>query len=243
MLDLFATIGLHLGLVGLFAIFLRFVLGETVRFNVLGVALVCVFLYWGAVVGGSEVQALLPGLAGLKWNWIGKIIAIAATLIMIAAIPTIGAAEVGMTLRQRAGSLVPVLICTALLCALAWGMEALDADGTDLSLERLLYQATMPGLDEELFMRGLLLALLLRGFAERWNLWGAPMGPAAVSITFLFAAGHGLRIVEGSLFFDPLNFAVTGTLGFGLLWLRQRTGSLAAPVLVHNLLNVGSSFF
>ncbi len=92
-------------------------------------------------------------------------------------------------------------------------------------------------------MRGLLLALLLRGFAERWNLWGAPMGPAAVSITFLFAAGHGLRIVEGSLFFDPLNFAVTGTLGFGLLWLRQRTGSLAAPVLVHNLLNVGSSFF
>ena len=148
-----------------------------------------------------------------------------------------------MTLRQRAGSLPGVIVCTVLMCALAWGSEIVAADGTDLSFERLAFQATMPGLDEELFFRGLLLALLLKAFDERWSLFGAPVGPAAAAITFFFAAGHGLAVANGALHFDLASFLITGALGFGLLWLRQRTGSLVAPILVHNLLNVGSSFF
>ncbi|MET0369741.1 MAG: CPBP family glutamic-type intramembrane protease [Sphingobium sp.] len=36
---------------------------------------------------------------------------------------------------------------------------------------------------------------------------------------------------------------MTGALGAGLFWLRTRTGSLVAPVVAHNLLNFGYSFF
>lgn len=243
MIDLALTIALPLLGVALLAAVLHFLTGERVHWRPLATALACVFLYWVAVVGGSEVQGMIPALADLKWNWVGKIVAIAATLLLIRFMPGVDARSAGLTWRQRAGSLVPVLVCTALMCALAWGAEAYAADGSDLSPERLLYQATMPGIDEELFFRGLLLALLLKVFDERWSLAGAPIGPAAAAITFFFAAGHGLAVVDGTLHFDGFAFAITGALGFGLLWLRQRTGSLVAPVLVHNLLNVGSSFF
>lgn len=242
MIDLALTIALPLLIVGLFALGLRLI-GEKVRWAPLGTALACIVLYWIAVVGGSELQSLIPPLAGLKWNWIGKLVAITATLILIRVMPGVDADSAGLTLRQRPGSLRGVIVCTILLCALAWGAEALAADGTDLSLERLLYQATMPGIDEELFFRGLLLALLMKAFAERWSLAGAPVGPAAAVITFIFAAGHGLAVVDGALHFDAESFVITGLLGFGLLWLRQRTGSIVAPIAVHNLLNVGSSFF
>ena len=243
MIDLALTIALPLLGVGLFALTLRFLFKEQVRWAPLGTALACVFLYWVAVVGGSELQALIPALETLEWNWAGKLTAIAATLLLIVIMPGVDAKAAGLTLHQRAGSLPGVIVCTLLMCALAWGTEMLAVDGTDLSPERLAYQATMPGLDEELFFRGLLLALLLKAFDERWTLAGAPVGPAAAAITFFFAAGHGLAGANGSLHFDLASFAVTGALGFGLLWLRQRTGSLVAPVLVHNLLNVGSSFF
>lgn len=243
MLDLALTIALPLLIVGLFALALRFIFREQVRWAPLATALLAVLLYWLAVVGGSEVQAIVPAMAELKWNWTGKIAAILATLLLILLLPGVTARSAGVTLRQRRGSLPGVVICTVMMCALAWGFEALAADGSDLSPERLLYQATMPGLDEELFFRGLLLALLARAFEDRWNLAGAPIGPAALAITFLFGAGHGLAVVDGALHFDWTSFAITGALGFGLVWLRQRTGSLVAPVAVHNLLNVGSSFF
>ena len=243
MIDLALTIALPLLGVGLFALVLRFAFREQVRFAPLATALLCVLLYWVAVVGGAELQSAIPALAGLKWNWVGKLVAIAATLLLILIMPGVDAGSAGLTLAQRRGSLPGVLLCAALMCALAWGVEAWAADGTDTSIERLAFQATMPGIDEELFLRGLLLALMMRAFDERWSLAGAPMGPAAAAITFLFAAGHGLAVVDGALHLDGLSFVITGLLGFGLLWLRQRTGSLVAPVLVHNLLNVGSSFF
>jgi membrane protease YdiL (CAAX protease family) len=100
----------------------------------------------------------------------------------------------------------------------------------------------MPGLDEELFFRGLLLALFLRAFGDHWNLAGAPVGPAAIAVSFLFAAGHALRFGNGSLGFDPAFLMFSAILGFGLLWLRQRTGSIALPIVAHNIINFGSSF-
>ena len=36
---------------------------------------------------------------------------------------------------------------------------------------------------------------------------------------------------------------VTGVIGLCLLWIRERTGSLLLPILVHNTINVSLSFF
>lgn len=240
MIDLIGTIALGILGAGAIALGIRFVAREPVRVRPFAGALLSLLFYWAVVVVGAEMQGTL--FSDLKWNWIGKIVSATAMLAAIALIPGIDRKDVGLQLRQAPGSLKPALLCLALLCGLSWGVEAWANDGRDLSFERLAFQALMPGLDEELFFRGLFLALLLRAFDEHWTLFGARVGPAAAVATFIFGAGHGLGFADGQLQFDALSFALTGTLGFGLLWIRQRTESLLLAILAHNLINVGNSF-
>lgn len=243
MIDLILSIGLSILGASLLALGVRFLLREPVNFRAFAFALLALLFYWAAVVLGAEFQDAIPGLAGLKWNWIGKIVTTAAVLIAIAVIPSVTAEDVGLRLRPRPGSVGPALIGLALVCALSWCMEIRANDGRDLSAERLAFQTLMPGLDEELFFRGLFLALLTQAFRERWSLFGAALGPTAAVVTFIFAAGHGLGVADGAIQFDAEAFALTGALGFGLLWIRQRTGSVLPAIAAHNLINVGNSFF
>lgn len=97
MLDLALTIALPLLIVGLFALALRFIFREQVRWAPLATALLAVLLYWLAVVGGSEVQAIVPAMAELKWNWTGKIAAILATLLLILLLPGVTARSAGVS--------------------------------------------------------------------------------------------------------------------------------------------------
>jgi uncharacterized protein len=157
-------------------------------------------------------------------------------------IPATRPIDFGLTLQQRQGSIQPAVVATIALCAFSWTIQAVFAGPTQITAERLLYQAFMPGLDEELFFRGLLLAIFLRAFGDRWKLGDATIGGAAIAVTFLFAAGHGLRVSWGTIEFSALVTAVVAVLGFGLVWLRERTGSLVFPVLAHNLINVGNTF-
>jgi len=43
--------------------------------------------------------------------------------------------------------------------------------------------------------------------------------------------------IQQQIHFDPFSFGYTGFVGAGLLWMRQRTGSLLLPVLTHNIVN------
>ena len=110
--------------------------------------------------------------------------------------------------------------------------------------ERLLYQATMPGLDEELFFRGLFLAVLGAAVPSGGvNLFGARITVAGLLVTLLFGLGHGVGIEDGKPFVSWIFIAVTAWFGFGLLWVRERTGSVLLPLLGHNLINFSGSFF
>jgi membrane protease YdiL (CAAX protease family) len=177
------------------------------------------------------------------WNWLGKGLAVVVSLAVVAIPPRMTRAEVGLTWRQKTGWLLPVLLVIAASCALAWTVHALGHEGASLAPEQLLFQATMPGLDEELFYRGVLLALLIRALGPGREVARASFGAAEIAVTLLFAAAHGLLISHGAIAFDATSFIVTGLLGVGLMWLRNRTGSLVIPVLTHNLVNFGECFF
>lgn len=198
--------------------------------------------YWILSNFGFPAQTALFGKSALHWNWIGKIFVIVAALAFLS-ISGFGREDVGLTWRQRPGSVIPALGMVALLCGIAWIDEALLADGTSLASETLMFQASMPGLDEELVFRGILFALLSNAFAgsgvEQGNgrLWGG------IFVTAFFAAGHALFVVDGSVRMDWHALLVTGTLGAGFMWLRVRTNSLVLPVVAHNLCNFGGLFF
>jgi membrane protease YdiL (CAAX protease family) len=96
--------------------------------------------------------------------------------------------------------------------------DALKPDGPLDMLVSLAVIAVLPGLCEELVVRGVLLPSLLPS-----------LGPArAVGVSaLLFAGMHG----------DPYRFLFTLTIGLLLGALRLRTGSLWPPILAHVTLN------
>ena len=242
MLDLASTIALHSLLIVLFAAALHFSLRRPVSPKALAMGLLIFATYFVAVMAMQGVQSQLAFMEGLKFNWSGKILAVCVTLAMMKMVPQSSATEMGLTFRQETGSLLPSMLAVLALCTFAWGIIWAMGGSTEPTTERLIYQATMPGLDEEFFFRGLLFAIFLRAFPTsspdtRNGYW-----PAAAVVTFLFAAGHALLFNKGALAFDPMFMAYSALLGFGFLWIRQRTGSLLIPVLAHNILNFGNSF-
>src|SRR5262249_39679256 len=105
--------------------------------------------------------------------------------------------------------------------------------------EGVVFEATLPGIDEELRFRGPLIALLTLAFGTRFGFlggagWGTPL------TALLFGLAHGLRLTHDQGWsFDAVNTVYTGILGFGLGWMRERTGSVVLPILFHNVVNVG----
>lgn len=136
------------------------------------------------------------------------------------------------------------LLCLALMCALNWGLSIALIGGFKLpETERLLFQATLPGLNEELIYRGFAMAMIDRAFRGRsWQVLGAPIGMGALLTSVLFGVQHGMGFVDGQFVVSWLAIALTGALGLLLAWMRARTGSLVAPVLAHNIINVGGTF-
>ena len=186
-------------------------------------------------LGLQVAPTLLPGerILGDHWNWSGQLLGLAGTLwvaLMLARRGVLPWREMGFTWVQRPGSVPPALWVSA--AALSLNMLAMNLSSFRLGrvpLETWLYQATLPGLVEEALFRGVLLALLDRAFGARRNLAGAPVGWAAVVVTLVFLALHG--VTAGTL----LGVTPAALL---YLWLRARTGSLVAPVVVHNLWNL-----
>lgn len=108
-------------------------------------------------------------------------------------------------------------------------------DGT--GAEDMAFQLTMPGLEEELFYRGLLLLALERAFAGRVRLLGVDWGWGAVLSCLLFGLAHAFSFNSGGFTLDPLTLALTALPSFIAVWLRLRTGSLLLPVIIHNFGN------
>jgi membrane protease YdiL (CAAX protease family) len=82
---------------------------------------------------------------------------------------------------------------------------------------------------EEFVFRGVLLALLDRALPQRWRIAGAYIGWGGIALTVAFVALHGLR---PGLLLGVLPAALL------YLWLRERTGSLFAPIAAHLAWNV-----
>ena len=92
----------------------------------------------------------------------------------------------------------------------------------------------MPGREEELFYRGLLLFALNEAFRRRCNFLGIEWGWGALLSSVLFGLAHGFSFSSGAFAFDPIIFGLTAIPSLLGVWLRERSGSLLLPVIVHN---------
>lgn len=182
-----------------------------------------------------------PDVLGGEWAWTGKTMSLVG-MMGVAALPAFGWSRVGLTLRQRPGAWLGWAVLGA-LTVLIFGLAVMSGDGVPDNAETIAFQWTMPGLDEELAFRGVLLLALNEAFGGRVKVLGAPIGWGGVLTCVLFGAIHGLGWNASGLSADPMTMAMTGGPAVILLWLRERTGSLVAPILGHNVVNGAFTLF
>jgi len=204
--------------------------------------------YFTALFMGRDVIPLASYFPDLDWNWSGKIAAILVWLIALMALLRLKtgfcARDAGFTFKQNENSITPSLF--VILCALAFHVTLISfiGNGPDYDAEELLYQATMPGFDEEPMFRGIILYTLSLAFvSKRYSIFGANINVAGLILVALFGLLHGVMYSDGEFTFSALSLFLTGFYGFIFLWLREKTGSLLLPIVAHNSLNFVGQFF
>ena len=97
---------------------------------------------------------------------------------------------------------------------------------------------------EEFFYRGYLQSVLNSIFKKRFTFFGIPFTWSCVIISVLFGLGHAFPITEllmGNFFFKPWGLILILT-GFCYGLLREKTGNIIAPVIIHLVMNFGEVF-
>lgn len=202
-----------------------------VRWSWLGLALLLMVAYDALLTRGYGRIPLDFGSSA--WNWEGKALAV---LLSLGVAAWLGLRRSGVTLRHYRTGLPGALALSAVLVAVFLGLalyfptDAADAD-------TLAFQLTMPGLDEELFYRGVLLVMLNEAFGRPVTILGAPMGWGALVSSFAFGLTHALGYADGGFTFDAMAMALTGGPALLLVWIREKTGSVVLPILLHNFAN------
>ncbi len=205
------------------------------RLSSLGLSLLLFVLFVAAVIAGAALQeAVLPGL---EFNVIGQIIALAVTLAFVALVPRLDRENAGLAWRWSFGRhLVPAIVVVVVLVVLNVAMTVAgfgeSAAYTGSAGEAWLYQATLPGVVEEIAFRGVLLALLDEAFPPRWRVGGVLMGWGAVIQSVLFTVGH----LDAGLL--PALYAFL--FGLAAAWLRGASGSVWPGVFAHNAVNTAA---
>ncbi len=100
--------------------------------------------------------------------------------------------------------------------------------------ETLAFQISLPGIDEEINIRGILLGLLVSSLREKISFWG---NPAILLTSILFGFGHALSLDGWAVKLNPLYFLYSGFVGYILGWIALKSRSLLLPILSHNLFN------
>ena len=134
--------------------------------------------------------------------------------------------------KLKKGIVVGV-IAVAVMCLLT----ILFSQSKPMDIEKLVYQLTIPGLDEELW-RGILIGLTLMVIKDGRFKVGHP---AVWVTTIIFALGHSLYFQNWELGFALDAFIVTGALGYVLGWMTLRTRSILPALVFHNLINFSTN--
>lgn len=184
----------------------------------------------------TRLYGTVPDFVAGRWNWTGKLLAIAASLALLWWRP-FNPTVVGARLHQAPEGRRSVGVATLVLVGL-FTVIALVTTAGPVTPETLLFQATLPGLEEELFYRGILLAALDRAFPSRWRAVGVDWTWGSAVSCVAFGLAHAANVSDGTYQIASVPFAVTAIPAAVLIWLRLRSDSLVVPIVLHNYANL-----
>lgn len=178
----------------------------------------------------------LSCLSTLQYNWLQKFIVFLSAIFLCKPLG-VSPKECGYFLPNSP---------RALLFAASFGLiyAVLDslsaAEHVKPSVETILFQLSMPGLQEEPFFRGLLLAILDKGLGRPWKVLGVEAGIGCIVATAIFTVSHLVSFGNNWAFeINPnfgewINFVIFCLV---MCWLRYKFDSVWPCVLAHNFDN------
>jgi len=169
-----------------------------------------------------------------NWNWDGKIYGTILGIVFYFLFRKLFQENNFFTLKQNKENPKSALIgaiIVVLLSSIVWfifGKSKFD-------FETLCFQISIPGIDEEIFFRGLLLGLLATALKSKISFLG---NPSVLLIAILFGFMHALKINKSnSISFDLIYFLQTGFAGYIWGWITIKSRSILLAILSHNFSN------
>ncbi len=199
---------------------------------------VWLFACLGYILADEAVTfASLHLIPGLDWNWVGKAFSVALACLVVAILrPTRTELPLGLPAGRRAWArtFVGMLVATLFTASVGFALR----DHTVPTMDKIAYEATMPGLAEELCWRGLVFLFLGRAYRRPDHTLS--LVPAAIASTLIFGLLHGINIDRGSTRFVWIPFLFASLFAAWAAILRLRSRSLPALIATHNIANVCS---
>jgi uncharacterized protein len=187
-----------------------------------------------------QIALVLPKLSealnfiGGKWNWDGKIFGILFGVICYFVFRKYFSENDFFTLRQNHENFKKSLTVAIVIVILATIIAALTGN-SEFDKETLAFQLTMPGVDEEIMFRGILLGLLMTTLREKVSFLG---NPSVLLTAVLFGFMHALTLDKDySIEFEPIYFIQTGLGGYVWGWITVKSRSILPAILSHNFSN------
>jgi len=189
---------------------------------------------------GTLLQVQL--FPSLEYSWVSKLVTLFSVLVVYRIWFPGLFRQFGFTAPGNKEYLRWGIILVAGLIAFKFTTNYLSSDIEKITTENIIYQATLPGIQEEVIFRGLYLALLVNAFSESSQSFLRGTGVYGVLLILLFALVHAVEIGNGFKFhFNVVLFFSSALAGWVYTWLRQRSGSLVPPIIGHNLTNLSIS--
>lgn len=180
---------------------------------------------------------------GGSMNWTGKIYSIITSILFLILYRKFSLKEYSITLKQNKNSILKSVSLVIGLILLA-SLTSINGKSIPFNLEKFSYQLTMPGLEEELAYRGIILGILSQILIPFFKIKQFKINPSILITSILFGLIHSMYIENGfDLTFNSYSFCITFITGYVQGYITILTGSILLPIIGHNIYNTTLQIF
>ncbi len=169
-----------------------------------------------------------------NWNWNGKILGVIFSILCYFTFRHLFKDHDYFTLKQDKSNLKKTTFLSfavVILATIIWSVFG----KSEFNLESLMFQLTLPGIDEEIMYRGILLGLLMSMLKGQIRFVG---NPSILISSVLFGAIHALKLnADFTPSFNLIYFLQTGLAGYAWGWITVKSRSVLFAILSHNFSN------
>jgi len=191
-----------------------------------------IFIVYSIIINLPVIYNSLRVVGG-NWNWTGKILGILFGVLCYFLFRKLFEDYDFFTFRQdktffKKGSILSFVV--VLFASIIWFIFG----KSEFDVESLVFQL-LPGIDEEIMYRGILLGLLMSSLKGESKFIG---NPSLLITSILFGLIHALKLNKSlDLSFDLIYFLQTGLAGYAWGWIAIKTKSILLAILSHNFSN------